>query len=132
MTDKLFTDYYLEWIHMYKEGSVRQVTLDKYYLTHRELQKRWPLMKVKSINHYNYQKLINEYAETHEYLTVKGFHHHCKAAIMDALEDGLIVKDPTRHLVLREKRPGPKKIKYLRLLDLKRCWLNLLYTFMLL
>lgn len=70
--DKLFTDYYLEWIHMYKEGSVRQVTLDKYYLTHRELQKRWPLMKVKSINHYNYQKLINEYAETHEYLTVKG------------------------------------------------------------
>ncbi len=55
MTDKLFTDYYLEWIHMYKEGSVRQVTLDKYYLTHRELQKRWPLMKVKSINHYNYQ-----------------------------------------------------------------------------
>ena len=51
MTDKLFTDYYLEWIHMYKEGSVRQVTLDKYYLTHRELQERWPLMKVKSINH---------------------------------------------------------------------------------
>ena len=77
-------------------------------------------------------KLINEYAETHEYLIVKGFHHHCKAAIMDAIEDGLIVKDPTSHLVLREKRPGPKKIKYLRLLDLKRCWLNLLYTFMLL
>ena len=105
---------------MYKEGSVRQVTLDKYYLTHRELQKRWPLMKVKSINHYNYQKLINEYAETHEYLTVKGFHHHCKAAIMDAIEDGLIAKDPTRHLVLKGKRPGPKKIKYLSLLDLKR------------
>lgn len=120
MTDKLFTDYYLEWIHMYKEGSVRQVTLDKYYLTHRELQKRWPLMKVKSINHYNYQKLINKYAETHEYLTVKGFHHHCKAAIMDAIEDGLIAKDPTRHLVLKGKRPGPKKIKYLSLLDLKR------------
>lgn len=77
-------------------------------------------MKVKSINHYNYQKLINEYAETHEYLTVKGFHHHCKAAIMDAIEDGLIAKDPTRHLVLKGKRPGPKKIKYLSLLDLKR------------
>ena len=120
MTDKLFTDYYLEWIHMYKEGSVRQVTLDKYYLTHRELQKRWPLMKVNSINHYNYQKLINEYAETHEYLTVKGFHHHCKAAIMDAIEDGLLVKDPTRHLTIKGKRPKTKKIKYLSLLDLKR------------
>ena len=120
MTDKLFTDYYLEWIHMYKEGSVRQVTLDKYYLTDRELQKRWPLMKVNSINHYNYQKLINEYAETHEYLTVKGFHHHCKAAIMDAIEDGLLVKDPTRHLTIKGKRPKTKKIKYLSLLDLKR------------
>ena len=120
MTDKLFTDYYLEWIHMYKEGSVRQVTLDKYYLTHRELQERWPLMKVKSINHYNYQKLINEYAKTHEYLTVKGFHHHCKAAIMDAIEDGLLVKDPTRHLTIKGKRPKTKKIKYLSLLDLKR------------
>ena len=120
MTDKLFTDYYLEWIHMYKEGSVRQVTLDKYYLTNRELQKRWPLMKVNSINHYNYQKLINEYAETHEYLTVKGFHHHCKAAIMDAIEDGLLVKDPTRHLTIKGKRPKTKKIKYLSLLDLKR------------
>ena len=54
------------------------------------------VQKVKSINHYNYQKLINEYAETHEYLTVKGFHHHCKAAIMDAIEDGLLVKDPAR------------------------------------
>ncbi|OYS90593.1 hypothetical protein CBG19_00380, partial [Limosilactobacillus reuteri] len=106
--DKLFTDYYLEWIHMYKEGSVRQVTLDKYYLTHRELQKRWPLMKVKSINHYNYQKLINEYAETHEYLTVKGFHHPCKAAIMDAIETGLLMKEQTRPLTTKEKLPKTK------------------------
>ncbi len=30
--------------------------------------------------------------KTHEYLTVKEFHHHCKAAIMDAIDDGLIIK----------------------------------------
>lgn len=115
-----FAEYYLEWIHMYKEGSVRQVTMDKYYLTHRELLKRWPTIKVSEINHYNYQKLINDYAENHEYLTVKGFHHHCKAAIVDALEDGLLSKDPTRHLVLKGKSPKKKKVKYLSFLDLKR------------
>lgn len=37
--EKLFTEYFLEWIHDYKEGSVRQVTLDRYYLTYRELKK---------------------------------------------------------------------------------------------
>lgn len=38
---------------------------------------------------------------------------------MDAIEDGLIERDPTRHLVLKGKQPK-KKIKYLSLLDLKR------------
>lgn len=119
-SNTLFTKYFLEWIHMYKEGSVRDITLDKYYLTHRELEKRWPTIRMSDINHFKYQQLINDYAKTHEYLTVKEFHHHCKAAIMDAIDDGLIVKDPTRHLVLKGKKPKKKKIKYLSLLDLKR------------
>ena len=116
----LFVEYHCNWIHMYKEGSVRPVTLDKYYLTHCELKKRIPNVKVGELNHYVYQKLINDYAEDHEYLTVKGFHHHVKAAIVDAIDDGLISCDPTRHLVLKGKQPGPKKVKYLSLLDLKR------------
>ena len=97
----LFVEYHCNWIHMYKEGSVRPVTLDKYYLTHCELKKRIPNVKVGELNHYVYQKLINDYAEDHEYLTVKGFHHHVKAAIVDAIDDGLISCDPTRHLVLK-------------------------------
>lgn len=105
----LFTEYFSKWIHMYKEGSVREITMDKYYLTLRELQKRWPLVRLSDINHFKYQQLINDYATTHEYLTVKGFHHHCKAAIMDALDDGLIDKDPTRHLVLKGKKPKKRR-----------------------
>lgn len=116
----LFKDYYRAWIHSYKEGSVRPITLEKYYLTYRELAKRCPSLRLKDMDHFVYQKLINEYAQDHEYLTVKDFHHHCKAAIMDALEDELIQKDPTRHLVLRGKKPSDKKAKYLSLLDLKR------------
>lgn len=116
----LFEDYYYKWIHMYKEGSVRQITLAKYYLTHREIQRRLHGVRVNELNHYIYQKFINEYAEEHEYLTVKVFHHHCKAAIMDAIEDGLIEHDPTRHLILKGKQPRKKKAKYLNLLDLKR------------
>ncbi|MGN1283993.1 MAG: site-specific integrase [Candidatus Limosilactobacillus intestinavium] len=40
--------------------------------------------------------------------------------MIDALEDGLIAKDPTRHLILKGKDPRPEKIKYLSLLELKR------------
>ena len=31
---KLFYKYYNQWIKLYKEGAVRPVTLDKYYLTY--------------------------------------------------------------------------------------------------
>lgn len=116
----LFEEYYRQWIHMYKEGSVRQITLERYYLTHREIKKRWPKVRLCDLDHYTYQQLINDYAEDHEYLTVKAFHHHCKAAITDALDDGVLTRDPTRHLTLKGKQPKPKKAKYLSLLDLKR------------
>lgn len=36
------------------------------------------------------------------------------------MEEGLLDRDPTRHLVIRGKRPGRKKVKYLGFLDLKR------------
>lgn len=39
---------------------------------------------------------------------------------MDALEDGLRNRDPTRHLILKGKEPKPKKVKYLSLLELKK------------
>lgn len=123
--EEYFYEYYGKWIHLYKEGSIRPVTLEKYRLVYRELKKRIPFLKTRDITHYSYQKLINDYAQSHEYLTVKDFHHHCKAAIVDAIDEGLIKHDPTRHLVLKGKEPGPKKVKYLSLLELKRLLIQL-------
>ncbi|WP_295730251.1 site-specific integrase [uncultured Limosilactobacillus sp.] len=116
----LFYQYYKSWIHQYKEGAVRKVTFEKYQLVLKELTIRIPHIRLCDLDHFTYQKLINDYALTHERLTVRDFHHHCKSALMDALEDGLIDKDPTRHLILKGKDPRPKKIKYLSLLELKK------------
>ena len=33
----LFCNYYLQWIKVYKEGAIRDVTLDKYYIEDKEL-----------------------------------------------------------------------------------------------
>lgn len=104
---------------------MRSITLAKYNLVLRELSRRIPEVRMASMNHYIYQKLINGYAQNHEFLTVKDFHHHIKAAIVDALDEGLIDHDPTKHIKLQGCSPRVKKTKYLSLLELKRLLLQL-------
>lgn len=65
-----------------------------------------------------HQQLLNDYAVGHERQTTMDFHHQLKGAIMDAVDDGLIVKDPTRKAIIKGKPPVPKKVKYLNQFEL--------------
>ena len=56
--DILFCDYCAYWVHQYKEGAVRDVTLAKYNLVERELRARVPHMQLRDLDHFKYQKLI--------------------------------------------------------------------------
>lgn len=42
----VFYDYYEKWITVYKKGAVRDVTLDKYHLTHQWIGKLAPDLKL--------------------------------------------------------------------------------------
>ena len=42
----LFCDYYAQWVHVYKEGAIRKVTLDKYLMTQAWLIKLIPDLQV--------------------------------------------------------------------------------------
>lgn len=108
-----FCDYYLEWIELYKEGAVRPVTLKKYFMTQKWLQKLAPSLSLNELDRKAYQKIFNEYAKTHERQTTMDFHHQVKGAILDALDDGLLTRDPTRKVIIKGKAPGVKKQKYL-------------------
>lgn len=46
------------------------------------------------------------------------FHHQLKGAILDAVDDGLIARDPTRKAIIKGKTPKIKKIKYLNQFEL--------------
>jgi integrase len=46
------------------------------------------------------------------------FHHQLKGAIQDAVDDGLVEKDPTRKAIIKGKQPSQKKIKYLNQYEL--------------
>lgn len=116
---KLFHKYYAEWIDLYKKQAVRKVTLDKYWLTHRKIMSLAPNLHLNELNRQTYQKLLNDYAQTHEKQTTLDFHHHLKAAIIDAMDDGLLEHDPTRRAVIKGRRPTQKKAKFLNLYQLQ-------------
>jgi integrase len=46
------------------------------------------------------------------------FHHQLKGAILDAVDEGLIDRDPTRKAIIKGKQPREKKPKYLNQFEL--------------
>ena len=106
-------DYFDDWICNHKEGVVRAVTLKKYRASLKWLRLHFPKQALTRLDRAGYQKIINTYAQTHESATVRDFHTHIKACLLDAFEEGDIKKLPTRKIVLKGKPAKPKKIKYL-------------------
>ena len=116
--ETLFYDYYRQWISVYKEGAIRKVTLDKYYMTQRWIEKLASDLKLCDLDRVNYQKLLNDYALVHERQTTMDFHHQLKGAILDAVDEGLVERDPTRKAIIKGRAPKDKKIKYLNQFEL--------------
>lgn len=115
---QLFCEYYTRWVKVYKEGAIRDVTMDKYRLTQSWLDKLVPSLRLCDLTRITYQQLINDYAEHHERQTTMDFHHQLKGSILDAVDEGLIPRDPTRKVIIKGRQPKPKKIKYLNQFEL--------------
>ncbi|MBC2182880.1 site-specific integrase [Listeria sp. FSL L7-0233] len=111
--EQTFHEYFKEWVDLYKVGAIRSITLQKYYVTEQKLQELVPDLKIKDLDRYTYQQLLNSYALTHEKQTTMDFHHHLKGAILDAVDEGVISQNPTRKIVIKGKTPRPKKAKFL-------------------
>ena len=115
---QLFYEYYRQWIDVYKKGAIREATLDKYLMTQKWVEKLAPELKVYELTRTAYQKLLNDYAKNHEKQTTLDFHHQLKGAVLDAVDEGMIERDPTRKAIIKGKSPGVKKIKYLNQFEL--------------
>ncbi|GAK29924.1 integrase [Weissella oryzae SG25] len=115
---ELFHIYYKHWISVYKDGAIRKVTMNKYLMTYQWLVKLVPNLKVSELTRSAYQQLLNEYAKEHERQTTMDFHHQLKGAVLDAVDEGLIQRDPTRKAIIKGKTPREKKPKYLNQFEL--------------
>ena len=116
--DTLFYEYYKQWVELYKNGAIREATMAKYLMTQKWVEKLVPELKVSEMTRTIYQQLLNDYAKEHERQTTLDFHHQLKGAILDALDEGLISRDPTRKAIIKGKAPKAKKIKYLNQFEL--------------
>lgn len=116
--NELFINYFERWIKVYKEGAIRPVTMNKYILALTWLKKLVPDIKMCDIDRIVYQRLLNDYAKFHERQTTMDFHHQLKGAILDAVDEGLISRDPTRKSIIKGKNPRQKKPKYLSQFEL--------------
>ena len=118
--NELFYEYYEKWITVYKEGAIRSVTMKKYKLTLKWIKKLAPTLETKDLTRITYQKLLNDYAECHERQSTMDFHHQLKASILDAVDEGIVERDPTRKAIIKGKTPRDKKIKYLNQFELHK------------
>lgn len=120
-----FHEYYAQWIAVYKQGAIRKVTMDKYLMTHQWVKRLVPDLQLGNLTRIAYQQLLNDYAVFHERQTTMDFHHQLKGAILDAVDEGLISRDPTRKAIIKGKTPRIKKIKYLNQFELHTLLLSL-------
>ena len=110
---QLFYKYFEEWIELYKVGAIRQVTLQKYYMSLQRVTEIAPNLKMNNLDRKAYQNILNQYAQTHEKQTTMDFHHQLKGAILDAVDEGLINQNPTRKIIIKGKKPRDKRKQYL-------------------
>ncbi len=115
---QLFYEYYRQWIDIYKKGAIRDATMAKYLMTQKWVEELAPNLKMSELTRTAYQKLLNDHAKNHERQTTLDFHHQLKGAILDAVDEGLIERDPTRKAIIKGKTPRVKKIKYLNQFEL--------------
>lgn len=118
--ETLFCDYFDEWVETYKEGSISDITLQKYLMVGKTLREIVPKLLISDLDRRIYQKILNQYALTHEKQTTTDFHHQIKACIQDMFHDGLIDRDPTYKAVIKGKEPKKKKKKFLQTNELSK------------
>ena len=114
----LFSQYYAQWIDVYKKGAIREATMAKYLMTQRWVEKLVPELRVSELTRTAYQQLLTDYAREQPRQTTPDFHPQLKGAILDAVDEGMIERDPTRKAIIKGKTPKAKKIKYLNQFEL--------------
>lgn len=110
--EETLADYFYQWMETFKKPALAPVTYVKYQNTYRQIQYYFNDENIHSISRLSYQQALNKFAKTHAKRTTSGFHKQIRAAILDAVEEGLISTDFTRKAIITGRK-NKKKQKFL-------------------
>lgn len=105
-------NYFKEWMETYKKPAILPVTYIKYQNTHRHILHYFGEVYLSDLTRQAYQQGINQFALTHAKRTTAGFHKQIRAAILDALEEGMIENDFTRKAIITGREKVREKVKF--------------------
>ncbi|WP_347786942.1 tyrosine-type recombinase/integrase [Levilactobacillus brevis] len=114
----LFSDYFLNWYHTFKEPILSEATKRRYVITHKEVEKYFYGCKIIDISRLQYQEFLNEYGKTHSIASSKKVNTQIKACIHDALDDGAIHFDFTKKAKITGHAGKDSSMKFLNADDM--------------
>lgn len=111
--DTYLSEYFDQWVKIFKKPIISPVTYIKYQNTHRQIKEYFGETKLCDITRTSYQTVINNYAKVHSKRTTSCFHKQIRASILDAVDEQFIITDPTRKAVITGRLKESTKSKYL-------------------
>jgi integrase len=116
--DKLFRVYFEEWYEIYRKGKKSKDNDNDIRRAVEFAAKAFPDTKLKELTRDEYQKALNHFGKDRASATVKKHHTYMKACLQDAIQDGVIFKDPTYRVIAKGlKDPKQEELKYLNYKD---------------
>lgn len=120
-----FQQYFSNWININKLGRYSESTDNKYKVTLRLIKKYFGDTKLKDVTKQEYQQMLDDYstrkidADGNKILraktTVQDRNIHIRAAVLDAIDDGLLHRDFTRKVIFRGNTSAEEDVKFLEL-----------------
>ena len=129
-SETTFIKYFEDWIKINKENKISQSTLNRYYNALNIFEEKFGNISIKDVSQLKYREMLKEYAEGHfiggrkegrTKASVQKLNNCFSQVFKDALNEGIIERDPTWNAPIYEKKPTKKEEdKFMSLTEYKK------------
>jgi integrase len=119
--DQLFSDYMRNWFEVYKKGKHSPEHERNIERSVRLVEEYFSGVRVKDLTKDMYQRFLNDFGKDHATATVQKRHVYIRSCLRDAIQDGVISKDPTYKAIVKgQVQAKSDELKYLNFDEVHR------------